>query len=225
MGQSVQDAIKVHRHSDASECIGLLTTQLRSRRSERLREGYIRRRAVTVAVQLAKTAIDTMISVCVVNGLSCETFEMQVPEHARISGLKSDIARETSIPTVFQQLLVDNVKVHDNELVGQRRYQLILSLDTACSILSSVRRILQKCSTAFFSLSARSCKFSSLGSGLSMSSPVTLFHGVHQVPSTSPMNCIALLQILEELPQTFACIIFEISSTNRRMICEVSMHV
>ena len=110
MGQSVQDAIKVHRHSDASECIGLLTTQLRSRRSERLREGYIRRRAVTVAVQLAKTAIDTMISVCVVNGLSCETFEMQVPEHARISGLKSDIARETSIPTVFQQLLVDNVK-------------------------------------------------------------------------------------------------------------------
>ena len=55
--------------------------------------------------------------------------------------------------------------------------------------MSSVRRILQQCSTAFLSLSARSCKFSSLGSGLSMSSPV------HQVPSTSPMNCIALLQI------------------------------
>ena len=84
-------------------------------------------------------AIDTMISVCEVNGLSGETFEMQVPEHARISGLKGGIARETSIPTVFQQLLVDNVKVHDNELVGQRRYQLILSLDTACSILEETR--------------------------------------------------------------------------------------
>ncbi len=55
-------------------------------------------------------AIHTMISVCVVNGLSGETFEMQVPEHARISGLKGGIARETLIPTVFQQLLVDNVK-------------------------------------------------------------------------------------------------------------------
>ena len=54
--------------------------------------------------------IDTMILVGVVNGLSGEAFEMQVPEHARISGLKGGIARETLIPTVFQQLLVDNVK-------------------------------------------------------------------------------------------------------------------
>ena len=34
--------------------------------------------------------------------------------------------------------IAKELKVHDNELVGQRRYQLILSLDTACSILSSV---------------------------------------------------------------------------------------
>ena len=61
--------------------------------------------------------------------------------------------------------------------------------------LSTVWLSRQRCWTAFFNLSAKSCKFSSLGSGLSMSSPVALFHGIHQVPSTSPMNCIALLQI------------------------------
>ena len=34
MGQSVQDALKVHRHSDGSECISLLTTELRDRVTE-----------------------------------------------------------------------------------------------------------------------------------------------------------------------------------------------
>ena len=34
VGQSVQDALKVHRHSDGSECISLLTTELRDRVTE-----------------------------------------------------------------------------------------------------------------------------------------------------------------------------------------------
>ena len=34
LSQWVQDALKVHRHSDGSECISLLTTELRDRVTE-----------------------------------------------------------------------------------------------------------------------------------------------------------------------------------------------